>query len=233
MRSIATTLIIFSSFVFNVFASTPTIVPAQIEQVYVPKGFDSNDNTEIILSGVLPNLCHKTPSTKFKIDGNNIFIKASTLKYESDNPFCPPVQVPFVHSVAVGVLKKGLYNIFVEGTQKIAQSIEVADAKKGATDDHIYAQVFFIETKENSRKILLKGLNPSNCLEFHRFQVVDNGKDVYSILPIMRQISEHCPRKEIPFEIPFTVPSELNAKKVLLHVRTMEGNSVNQVFNNN
>ena len=38
--------------------------------------------------------------------------------------------------------------------------------------------------------------------------------------------------KMVPFSYDMEVPSNLNAAKVLLHVRVMDGKSVNSIFNN-
>ena len=38
-----------------------------IEHVYIPSGFDDNDNVEIVITGFLPNLCHKSPSAKVRV----------------------------------------------------------------------------------------------------------------------------------------------------------------------
>ena len=48
----------------------------------------------------------------------------------------------------------------------------------------------------------------------------------------MKQVRTHCPKKMIPFTYEFEVPQNLEADKVLLHVRVMDGRSVNTFFNN-
>ena len=46
----------------------------------------------------------------------------------------------------------------------------------------------------------------------------------------MKQIREFCPMKMISFSYDWKVPAELESEKVLIHVRTMDGNSVNTVI---
>ena len=43
-------------------AATMELVP--VENVYTPRGFDSNDNAEIVITGYLPNLCYQNPTHK-------------------------------------------------------------------------------------------------------------------------------------------------------------------------
>ena len=68
-------------------AGTPKSVQVPIEDVYAPAGFDSNDSSEIIITGFLPNLCHKAPKTEVVINGNNIDIKVTALHYHQTNPY--------------------------------------------------------------------------------------------------------------------------------------------------
>ena len=99
----------------NVYASTPVVKKVEAQHVYTPKGFDTNDNSEVVIAGMLPNLCHKSPSTKVTRDGNKINIELTTLYYHESNPFCPEMQVPFLESVYLGILDKGLYEITING----------------------------------------------------------------------------------------------------------------------
>lgn len=213
-------------------AGTPveTIVP--IDEVFSPVGFDSNDNSEVVVSGWLPNLCHKAPKTAFTVKGNKIDIKVTALKYDSTNPFCPEMIVPFVKSVDVGVLDKGKYEITVNGNSPYAKksSIKIDESSSNAVDDFIYANVHYIEQEIGSSVISIKGYNPSDCLELDEVKFVSNGVNAYSVLPIMKKVREFCPMKLVPFSHDVEVPNTLSHHKVLLHVRSMEGNSVNSLF---
>jgi hypothetical protein len=48
----------------------------------------------------------------------------------------------------------------------------------------------------------------------------------------MKQNSDFCALKMVPFEYDVIVPSKLKSDKVLLHVRSMEGKSINSIFLN-
>lgn len=217
-----------------VHASTPVETYVPIEHVYSPVGFDSNDRTEVVVEGVLPNLCHKSPVTTSKIVGNTIKITVKALKYDSSNPFCPEIALPFVSAVNVGLLDKGNYDIVVNGKTVFEKksAIEVAEASSDAVDDFIYANVDHVEKHEGSRVVDLKGYNPSDCLQLDKVEYYDNAKDTYSVLPKMKQVSTFCPMKMVAFTFPTEVPTKLESEKVLLHVRVMEGKSVNAIFEN-
>ena len=216
------------------FASTPVEIMTPVDHIYSPKGFDSNDNVEVIIEGYLPNLCHKSPTSVVKVVGSKIEIKVTALRYDASNPFCPEAIVPFVETVNVGLLDKGNYDIVVNGKSIYQKdgAIEVAEATSNSVDEHVYANVDSVMKESGSREVELRGYTVSDCFVLDEINVVDNGKDVYSVLPKMKQISDFCPQKMVPFSYKMEVPSKLKRDKVLLHVRGMNGNSVNSLFYN-
>jgi len=214
---------------------TPVPVKVPVDHIYVPKGFDSNDNTEIIVEGKLPNLCHKSPMTKVEVVGNKVVVTVEALKYDETNPFCVPVEVPFIQPVALGVMDKGFYDIEVNGKSifEKTSSISISESTSSAVDDHIYANVAYVEDKEDTgRKVKLVGYTPSDCLEFEEVAFADNAKDTVAVLPKMKQVYEHCPMKMVPFEKEVEVPKNLKRDKILLHVRAMNGKSINALYDN-
>ena len=76
------------------------------------------------------------------------------------------------------------------------------------------------------------GYNPSDCYELDKVTYVSNDKDTYSVLPRLKKVKEFCPVKLKSFTITWKVPRQLDAKNVLLHVRTLNGNSVNKIIKN-
>ena len=50
-------VMICASMIGACFGASNVLVP--VDNVYSPKGFDANDNSEVIVSGFLPNLCYK------------------------------------------------------------------------------------------------------------------------------------------------------------------------------
>jgi len=211
-------------------AADPISQMAPIDHVYSPKGFDSNDNVEVVIEGHLPNLCWKAPKAEVMISGKIININVKALNYEQDNVFCAEAIVPYLLPIEVGLLDKGDYRVVVNGIEDSAMHID--ESSSDAVDDHVYANVEYIERELGSRVVDLKGYNPSECFVFDRVEIANNGSDVYSVLPVMEQVSDFCPMKMVPFSIDMEVPKDLKANKVLLHVRAMDGKSVNALFIN-
>ncbi len=210
-------------------------VPVPVDHVYAPAGFDSNDHAEVMIAGYLPNLCYKAPKSVVKVNGNKINISIRANKIRSGLGFCASVIVPFIENVNIGLLDQGKYNLAVNENSPYERKadMKVAEASSNSVDENIYANVSeIVRVSDQSRRVQLKGYNPSDCFELKEIQVIDNGSDVFSVLPKLSQLRDHCPKKMVPFVYEFSVPESLAAPQVLLHVRVMDGKSMNALFNN-
>ncbi|MDD4976310.1 MAG: hypothetical protein PHY93_18270 [Bacteriovorax sp.] len=207
-----------------------------VDHVFTPAGFDSNDNTEVVVTGFLPNLCYKAPKSTVSVKDGKISVSLTAMKNQMGMGFCADVIVPYIEYVNIGLLDKGKYQIAVneKSTWEKKSNITISEASSSSIDETIYANVDeIVRGDEGSRKVALKGYNPSDCFELKEIIIVDNGVDTYSVLPKMKQVKTFCPKKMIPFTYEFEVPEKLEAEKVLLHVRVMDGRSVNALFINN
>lgn len=212
----------------------PSEVDILADDVFAPKGFDNNDAAEIVVSGMLQNLCYKAPKATATIEGNVIKVRVTALHIRGSE-YCAQMWVPFTEVVSLGVIPAGNYSVKVvsqPAAQPLETTLTVVEASTSSIDDFVYASVDWIETFKSSRRVVLHGFNPSDCFVLDTIQLVSNGKDAYSVLPIMKQVYDFCPRKMVPFAYEFNVPHELSARKILLHTRVLNGKSVNAIFYN-
>ncbi len=215
------------------FALADMSAQVPVGQIFSPAGFDSDDHAEVIVMGYLPNLCYKAPKAKAEVDGKKIKLKVSALK-NVRSLYCPQVIVPFMEIVQLGVLDKGKYDIVANEDSEYQKNSNmlVKEAVSDATDPDIFANVSNVEKIGMGRKIVLKGYNPSDCFELKKVEFIDNGIDTYTVLPKLKQLREFCPKKEVPFSYEVEVPKKLVADRILLHVKVMDGKSVNTLFKN-
>lgn len=201
------------------------VVPT--ERVYTPKGFDSNDNAEVIVSGFLPNLCFQNPRHKITRNGKDIFItiNASRIKEE----YCPEVVVPFLEVVDIGMLEPKKYNIYVnDQTQTpLEESIEIVQRTNGRIDEAIYPIVFNVKYERSNNSILIEAYKPSDCYEFDKVEFYSDKKNLITVLPKMRKIRDFCPMKLTPLTIREQLPNLVNSLKTLIHVRSLNQESKN------
>ena len=210
-------------------------VDAPVDHVFTPAGFDSNDNAEVIITGFLPNLCYKVPKSSVVVKNDKISISVKATQTNQGLGFCADVIVPYIEFVNIGILEKGEYKIAVNEKSNWGKRshISIKQSNRGSVKETVYANVSEVAiSEEGARKILLKGSNPTDCLVLKEINILDNGIDTYSILPKMKQIKTFCANKLTPFIYEFDVPEKLEADKVLLHVRVMDGRSVNAFFSN-
>lgn len=232
-RTFLTFLLIFGAFAS--YAQEPELEEIPIDHIYVPKGFDSNDNVEVVVKGYLPNLCYKVPRIDAVRLGNQILIKAFAYKYENKNG-CPEMVVNFLETVSLGFLDEGSYSAEAETLLYHTKSnFEVGKPSGPFTDDHIYANVDYVESildvpTPGWRRVILRGEHPNSCMDFKEVNFVSNDKDTISILPIMKIKNEDCIRGSYPFKKTIILPEVLSGKHILLHVRVMNGKSVNRLF---
>lgn len=227
---------LLSFFLFSSIAlAGPEVVPAPVKHLYLPDGFDSNDAVEVVVTGMFPNPCYSRNDVKVTLKDDLVDIRIDALNNERMLPTtrCPQMAVPFKEVVHLGNMQGGNYNVVVNGhtKNKIRDSFDIAEASSNSVDDHIYAAIEWVE-KTGSNDVILHGWRYSNCIDLNNVQVVSNKKDTLSILPVMKQLSDFCPMKMMPTKYAVKLDfSSLKMKNPLLHVRTMDGKSVNTIIN--
>lgn len=221
----------------NVLAKLPEVVEAPVDHVFVPNGFDNNDQVEVIVTGKFPNPCYTRNKYEVKVKGNTIKIDVTSVSM--NDPMytkCEPLKIPFTEVVNVGSLQGGDYKVIVNegGQYEQKDLISIAAASSESVDENIYAKVDYIETGFTggaSGDALLVAQSPSPCLTLDRVEYLSNSKDTLSVLPIMKRTSLDCPEKSQRIEIPVKFdPNKFKFERILLFVRTIEGRSVNTII---
>lgn len=217
-------------------ANPPKVVPSPVDHLFVPKGFDDNDNVEIVVTGKYPNPCYIRNNSEVEVQGNKVLVTVTALSRDNDNE-CDPMAIPFTEAITIGNLQAGAYQIVVNGGTRFEQTeaLTVDVSRSGRADEHIYAIVDYIElgfTGGLSGDAIIMARSPSDCVVFDRVEYLTNGKDTLSVLPIMKKISDDCSEKVQRFEIPIRFqPRSFAHKDLLLFVRSVEGKSVHTIVN--
>ena len=221
-------MILTAIFMVSMAHATSEVSLAPVKHLYVPIGFDSNDSVEVVVTGTFPNPCYSRNTVTVDIKGDQIAIEVDAIRRDT-KAACPEMQVPFKEVVSLGNLQGGTYDLVVNN--KLNDSLNVGEASSNSVDDHLYAAIDQVEHKGGDEYIL-KGWRYSNCVDLDNVQVVSNGKDTLSVLPVMKQLSRFCPMKGMPvaYEVKLDFAT-LKTKEPLIHVRTMDGKSYNTVLN--
>jgi hypothetical protein len=219
------------------YAQAPRVIDAPVDHLFVPSGFDNNDNVELVVTGYFPNPCYGRNNVAVKVVNDEIQVRVTALvRQEEKAEACAAMIVPFKEVVPVGNLQGGDYKVVVNSNTRfeLTDQLKVVEAASQNQDDHIYAVVDYIELGflgGESGSAQLVGWNPSDCLALDHVEYVSNGKDTLSILPIMKKIRDFCPLKMVPLTIPVNFnPESFSHPKILLMSRTIEGKSVNTIM---
>ena len=226
---------LFATLAFSSLVSASTIVvDAPLEHLFIPKGFDNNDNIEVVVSGNFPSACYARNKVEVKVTDLIIYIKVTALFNDNRDYACEKIEVPFTESVTIGTLQAATYDVMVNGALK--EKLTVTESSSEAVDDFLYAQVDYVElgfTGGVNGDIFLVG-RTQDCLALDRIETISNGKDTLSVLPIMKKVSENCTGARVHFSFPvnFEIQS-YNYEKTLIFVRTLDGKSVHSMIERN
>lgn len=225
-------------------AEVPSVTrePAPVEKVFVPQGFDDNDNAEVIVQGRFPNACMKTGPVGRKIDLDTKTITLTPEVYVYRGEPCAQVIVPFTQRVTFGTLSAGTWKIVVEGMPSLnALPLVVERARSAAPDDFLYAPVEEVVllpgTMGSRQKLVISGnwphLQGDGCFSLKEIRThlgPDNTlvvRPISEILPASR-CTRTTGRKRV-FQGSVTLDKPLTADS-LIHVRTLNGESLNKFF---
>ncbi len=221
-------LIAQSSFAQPSIQAEPTQVPATFSKIYVPVGFDSNDNVQFVGEGIFNNSCFRPAPTTLAVDPATKTIKVGAVAYRY-NGICLQVLLPFSRVVDVGILAAGTWQIVGVDGKRLGQ-IKVAPTLTADPDDYLYAPVSqaYVRQTRASESLILNGTFPNSCMSMQevRVNVTD---DVVIVQPIAQMIDKSaCKGGPKIFTHIVNLPL-IKAGRYLLHVRSMNGAAVNSL----
>lgn len=239
MKSVLCALgLALSAAAFGSVMSAPREVPAPVSKIYIPEGFDNNDNTEAVLFGEFPDSCHRVGQSGFRINHSKreVVVWATAFDHSRSGVVCNEVMTPFLQKVSLGVLPDGNYKVVLRKQPEVQSELHVSKSRTAQPDDFNYAPVdaAYVAHKQNEASALhLVGRFPmllKGCMEIKEVRVYRNPADVLVVLPIA-EITEPATSEGCRLDYKYQVSLGGNdfATKSLLHVRVSNGNSLNQI----
>jgi hypothetical protein len=208
------------------------LVMIQAKDVFVPVGFDDNDQSLAVIDGYLPGTCYRLAyvQTTFDAAAKTFHVTQYARKF-SQAP-CIEVLVPFTSEVSFGALKAAAYGVEAYGAGH--ESLVVKEALGPSPDDYLYAPIDTARVEQDpatGRYVgTIEGRLTNSCLAFQEIRVTDSGKTL-EILPIIAMADQgNCAASEVPFSKSFLLPAGMQPGRHLLHVRSLNGKAVNVVF---
>jgi len=204
----------------------PLTVEVAPQDIFLPQGFDGNDNAQIVVAGEFPNTCYQSGKLIAEVKGNRISLRQEARLHTGC--WCAPFSVPFTQTVDLGVLPIGNYSVQSAGLT--AGVLTVSRARSSAPDDFFYAPVeeAVLDASGARPKLSLRGVFPSDCMRMREIKVIEKN-NVVVVLPItdLRE-GAICAPRPVPFEE--TVVLERRARKTLVHIRALNGQAINKLM---
>ena len=210
-------------------------VAIDVSDVFVPANFDDNDATEVTILGILPDTCHSLADVDVKVKNQEIIVRAYAERAFNIFTACPMVTIPFATVVKIGRQDMGTYKLkYIGKSSVIETTLNIAPAPVSNRDNLFYAKVNDIHYHAAETAVDLELVVPNDCLRFQKVIDLYDGGSVISLLPVMEyteQLSECVPSRSVK-NLRYTIPAEIKRRPLLIHVRSMNGQSLNQVITN-
>ncbi len=205
------------------------------QHVFIPGGFDNNDQVEIILHGRFSGTCYQAGRTSVQVSGDNIVIR-NTSYFNPDVP-CLKMFIPWTSTVHVGALKAGNYHVYVQKSETavgIVGELPVKMSISASIDDYLYAHVDSAQVSLDERSvptITLSGTFGMSCMYIREVKLIQDTPDVVSVLPIVDfDRSKPCAViAPFPYQTTVMMDHAVDAGGTLFHIRSLNGQSVNYV----
>jgi hypothetical protein len=237
----------------NAHARTPTAgtdnIPsvsrqaAPVEKIFVPQGFDDNDNIEVVIQGRFPDACMKTGPVETRIDHTTQTVTLKPEVYVYRGEPCAQVIIPFTQRVTLGTLQQGTWKILLEGAPAIAPlPLVITHAQSAAPDEVLYAPVDEVvmlpDLQGRLRKLVISGNWPQipnnrGCFALKEIRTFIGADDTVVVRPIAELLapalcSPTSQRKRV-FQGSVLLDRPLQ-RDSLIHIRTLNGESLNKFY---
>jgi hypothetical protein len=221
-------------------SAEPIVMDAPVEAIFVPSGFDDNDNVEVVLHGTFPDACHRVSHATAEVDVEKGRITLYARAVVDPDEYCVQSLTPYIHPVALGKLDEGAWQVVYAKNPEIMESLYVARRQTESPDDYLFAPVenAYIQVNPESGKQVLKleGHFPHyliGCMVIRDVRVVRDPEDVLMVRPIAELVNtDVCTAQPADRSYEYTVglPEPFQGEG-LLHVRTLHGTSLNRFIN--
>ena len=213
----------------------PDVFNDMPRHVFVPPGFDNNDSSEIVVRGEFRDTCYQVGPSRVRVDAEGRRIVIENQAYHYDAFLCMMVLVPYTKTIPVGILDEGTYAIQFAGDSGSARelgSITIHPSANGGQDDFVYAPVEELRVDRGElgqpHSLTLSGTFTDTCMDLADVKVMTRTADVVEVLPIVKFAGEGCKAEKRSFTRTVWLPGTIRGER-LIHVRALDGQSINRV----
>ncbi len=203
--------------------------PISVSHLYVPQGYDDNDEIIVMVDGLLPSTCHQLAPAKVQVDYSSRKVSIDTRAHFNAGP-CVQVPVPFEQEVDIGSLAAGEWTLETS-LQGPEEALLVEKASSMNPDEYLYAPIDRVEMNFDADKaqwnVTLSGDILATCLTLQETKILKQ-KKVFVVLPVLTQTTDECLPTSSHFTYSVALPAPIAPGRYLVHVRSLNGRGVNQ-----
>jgi len=209
------------------------------------KGFDDNDNAQVVIEGQLPNSCYSLAQSLVERDAQGFTLEIRQNAIVSRSGICenmdqlpPDLAAPrrFWKVLDLGLLAAGDYEIRFSGREAVqTKPFRIDIAPTDQTDTMAYVQVgnLFandrIDSSAGEFEIRVTGELTSSCAEISKDSRVERVGDVFVVLLGIERTEDFCLPANRPFYRILKVKAP-EAGRYLVHARSVGGESRNKII---
>ncbi len=208
--------------------------PLNVDDMFVPNGFDDNDGVEIVLDGWLQSSCDTVLEPKVTVD-----FARGTIKIEPKAIHgvfeCLPMKTRYTVTTHIGALPYGDYDV-ITNNGWLVKHLFVEEASNAGPDDYIYANVLeaFVDyapddKTDNRWAVVMIGKFTNSCQKWASIEIKKHEK-TFTVLPKLRTEGELCAPVIEPFTTRVPLEDPVDAERYLAHIRVQKGKAINVVF---
>jgi len=210
--------------------TSPEVVPMAIKTAYIPRGFDSNDNIQIVVEGYLPNTCYRVGPHSFRLDSRSKTVSLQQYAYKYKG-LCLMMTVPFTQVIELGLAETGQYKVVDLHYDTTLGNLPVKVATTTQADEYLYAPVENLEVDIKNLSLEISGHFTNSCMRLRETKVDLESHNVVVVLPVAESVdSSGCKEGDFPFSGKVSLPI-LTEGRYLIHVRSLNGQAVNKLVN--
>ena len=161
---------------------------------------------------------------------------------EIGGKLCLTMMVPYQKTIQFGIVSEpGKYKILFKDHHGKYYPMSTLKVEKAADlenpDNFIYAPIEKMDIVEQNQKLIieLSGQYHNPCMKKGKLKVdIQKQNDVVVLLPITQKLEPNKCRKNSkaqPFKYKLEIPQNAQPKRTLIHVRSMNGQGLNQIVN--
>ncbi len=211
---------------------TGVAVDVSTQFLFVPKGFDTNDQTEVVLDGFLPSACYKVLPPVVKFDDAQKVFQITPRAFRFDGMVCGQYQVPYTVTAKLGVVPAGEYTVIADGAER--KTLGVTRSTTPGPDDFLYAAVdqvqVNVDISQQSAVARISGHFTNSCMKWQESRLLDQGETIVLLPIVSMEEGADCHAVDAPYPDVEVVLPWRGPGRYLLHTRSLSGVAVNTVF---